>query len=119
MNGLLLSTVTVFLSPVPFWIDASNAQSQVLLELIAKYNEKVTPVRGFVRAGRAPMIDTGRGTVSLLPVDYLYWSAPLEGLAGGGRGEMWITGRASPLATSQLAALGWTVVPKVSGRLGE
>jgi hypothetical protein len=88
-------------------------------ELIAKYNEKVTPVRGFVRAGRAPMIDTGRGTVSLLPVDYLYWSAPLEGLAGGGRGEMWITGRASPLATSQLAALGWTVVPKVSGRLGE
>ena len=53
-------------------------------ELIAKYNEKVTPVRGFVRAGRAPMIDTGRGTVSLLPVDYLYWSAPLEGLAGGG-----------------------------------
>ena len=88
-------------------------------ELIAKYNEKVTPVRGFVRAGRAPMIDTGRGTVSLLPVDYLYWSAPLEGLAGGGRGEMWITGRASPLATSQLAALGWTLVPKIGARLGE
>ena len=77
-------------------------------ELIAKYNEKVAPVRGFVRAGRAPMIDTGRGTVSMLPVDYLYWSAPLEGLAGGGRGEMWITGRASSIATSQLAALGWT-----------
>jgi hypothetical protein len=90
-------------------------------ELIVKYNETVTPVRGFIRAGRAPMIDTGRGTVSLLPVDYLYWSPPLEGLiAGAGRGgEMWITGRASPPATSQLAAQGWTVVPKAGAKLGE
>jgi hypothetical protein len=90
-------------------------------ELIVKYNETVTPVRGFIRAGRAPMIDTGRGTVSLLPVDYLYWSPPLEGLiAGAGRGgEMWITGRASPPATSQLAAQGWTVVPKAGAKRGE
>jgi hypothetical protein len=90
-------------------------------ELIVKYNETVTPVRGFIRAGRAPMIDTGRGTVSLLPVDYLYWSPPLEGLiAGAGRGgEMWLTGRASSPATSQLAAQGWTVVPKAGAKLGE
>ena len=86
-------------------------------ELIVKHNDKVAPVRGFIRAGRAPMIDTGRGTVSFLPVDYLDWSAPLESLAAGGRGEMWITGRASSLATSQLAAQGWTLVPKVGDRL--
>jgi hypothetical protein len=73
-------------------------------ELIVKYNDKVAPVRGFIRAGRAPMIETGRGTVSILPVDYLYWSAPLESLAAGGRGEMWITGRASVRATAQLVA---------------
>jgi hypothetical protein len=86
-------------------------------ELIAKFDEKVTPVTGFVRAGAAPMLQTGRGTVSILPVDYLYWSAPLEGLAAGARGEMWITGRASNLATSQLAARGWKLVPKVGDRL--
>ena len=51
-------------------------------ELIAKYNKKMTPVRGFVRAGGAPMMETGRGTVSLLPVDYLFWTPPLEGLVG-------------------------------------
>jgi hypothetical protein len=86
-------------------------------ELIARYNQKVTPVTGFVRAGRAPMIETGRGTVAILPVDYLYWSAPIESLASDGRGQMWITGRASKLATAQLAAKGWTLTPKVGDRL--
>jgi hypothetical protein len=86
-------------------------------ELIAKYNKKVAPVRGFVRAGRVPMIDTARGTVSILPVDYLYWSAPIESLAADGRGQMWITGQASSRATSQLAARGWTLTPKVGARL--
>lgn len=89
-------------------------------ELIAKYNETVTPVSGFIRAGRAPMVQSGRGTVSILPVDYLYWSPPLEGLvAGAGPGTILITGRASDRATKQLAALGWKVVPKAGARLGE
>jgi hypothetical protein len=67
------------------------------------------------------MLQTGKGTVSVLPVDYLYWSPPLEGLvAGAGRGgALWITGRASQRATSQLAALGWTLVPKAGARLGD
>ena len=67
------------------------------------------------------MLQTAKGTVSILPVDYLYWSPPLEGLlAGAGRGgQMWITGRASERATAQFAALGWTLVPKAGGRLGE
>lgn len=89
-------------------------------ELIADYDKKVAPVTAFVRAGGAPMLQTGKGTVSILPVDYLYWSPPLEGLvAGAGRGgSIWITGRASERATAQLAAQGWTVVPKIGARLG-
>jgi hypothetical protein len=86
-------------------------------ELIAKYNKKVAPVSGFIRAGRAPMVQTARGTVSILPVDYLYWSAPIESLASNARGDMWITGRASNLATSQLAAKGWKLTPNVGARL--
>lgn len=77
-------------------------------------------MRGFVRVGGAPMLTTANGNVSILPVDYLNWSAPLAGIAGGapGGGELWITGNASPMATSQLSALGWKVVPKAGTRLG-
>lgn len=84
-------------------------------ELIASFNRKVAPVRGFVQIGGAPMLETGKGTVSILPVDYLIWTLPLEGLvagAGGQRGQIWITGRASPMATAKLAERGWTLVPK-------
>ena len=89
-------------------------------ELIAAFDKNVAPVNAFVRLGAAPMLQTGKGTVSILPVDYLYWSPPLEGLvAGAGRGQLWITGRASERATAQLAAQGWTVVPKAGARLGE
>jgi hypothetical protein len=90
-------------------------------ELIAAYDKRIAPVSAFVRAGGAPMLQTGKGTMSVLPVDYLYWSPPLEGLvAGAGRGgALWITGRASQRATSQLASLGWTLVPKAGARLGE
>ncbi len=91
-------------------------------ELIAKYNKKVAPVTraSSARAARR-CSQTGRGTVSLLPVDYLLLVAAARGSCrGAGRGgEMWITGRASQRATAQLAALGWTLVPKAGGRLGE
>jgi hypothetical protein len=89
-------------------------------ELIAAYNKRVSPVRSFARMGAAPMLETGNGTVSILPVDYLYWSPPLEGLvAGAGHGEIWIAGRASEMATAQLAAQGWKVVPKAGAQLGQ
>jgi hypothetical protein len=90
-------------------------------ELIAAFNKKVSKVNGFERMGGAPMLLTNKGTVSILPVDYLYWSPPLEALVAGagGRGQLWITGRASERATAQLAARGWTVVPKAGGKLGE
>jgi hypothetical protein len=86
--------------------------------LIAGFDKKVAPVHAFVTMGAAPMLQTGKGTVSILPVDYLYWSPPLEGLVSGARGgQMWITGQASPLAKSQLASRGWTIVAKAGGQL--
>lgn len=110
-----------------FVAGAANAQSIEMgffyrrqAELIAGFDKKVSPVRAFVRMGAAPMLETGKGTVSILPVDYLFWSAPLEGLVSGARGgQIWITGKASQMATSQLASLGWTVVPKAGAQLGQ
>lgn len=103
---------------------AAGANSVVLAfyyrrqaELIAYYSKKVSPVRAIARAGRAPMIETDRGTVSILPVDYLYWSEPINKLAANGRGAMWITGRASKRATSQLGAMGWKITPNIGKRL--
>ena len=87
--------------------------------LIQQYAKRVSPVRGFVSVGGAPMLMTANGTVSILPVDYLNWSAPLTQIASASHGgELWITGKASPMATSQLSALGWKVVPKAGARLG-
>ena len=87
--------------------------------LIQQYAKRISPVRGFVSVGGAPMLMTANGTVSILPVDYLNWSAPLTQIASASHGgELWITGSASPMATSQLSALGWKVVPKAGARLG-
>jgi hypothetical protein len=70
------------------------------------------------------------GVVSVVPMDYVYWSASLEKLMSGANAdrkamgdttpaELWITGSASKLATKDLADLGWKVVPKVAVRLGQ
>jgi hypothetical protein len=87
--------------------------------LIQQYAKRISPVRGFVSVGGAPMLMTAKGKVSILPVDYLNWSAPLTEIASASHGgELWITGNASPMATSQLSALGWKVVPRAGARLG-
>ena len=87
--------------------------------LIQQYAKRISQVRGFVGVGGAPMLMTANGNVSILPVDYLNWSAPLTQIASASHGgELWITGKASPMATSQLSALGWKVVPKAGARLG-
>jgi len=87
--------------------------------LIQQYAKRISPVRGFVSVGGAPMLMTANGTVGILPVDYLNWSAPLTQIAPASHGgELWITGKASPMAISQLSALGWKVVPKAGARLG-
>jgi hypothetical protein len=88
-------------------------------ELIAAYARRITPVQRFVRLGGTPMLQTSKGTVSLLPVDYLIWTPQIADLAmganrdrgGQGGGEIWITGKASTMAIAKLAELGWTVVP--------
>jgi hypothetical protein len=82
-------------------------------ELIADFDKRIA-------RSDAPMLQTGKGTVSILPVDYLFWSPPLEGLVSGARGgQMWITGLASALAKSQRASRGWTIVPKAGAQLGQ
>jgi hypothetical protein len=95
-------------------------------ELIAAYNKRAAPIRQFVRLSGAPMLETGKGIISILPVDYLIWTPPLEQLvagAGGHRGgapsEIWIAGKASEMASARLAELGWKVVPKAASQLGQ
>jgi len=93
--------------------------------LIAAYAKRIGPVQRFVRLGGTPMLQTSKGTVSLLPVDYLIWTPQLADLAMDanrdlgvkGGGEFWITGKVSPTASAELAELGWTVVPNAA-RLG-
>jgi hypothetical protein len=71
------------------------------------------------------MLQTSKGIVSLLPVDYFIWTPQLADLAidanrdlgGKGGGEFWITGKASPMAIAKLAELGWTVVPNAAQRV--
>jgi len=91
-------------------------------ELIAAYAKRTAPVHRFVRLGGTPMLQTSKGTISLLPVDYLIWTPQIADLAmganrdlgGKGGGEFWITGKASPMVTSKLAELNWTVVPNAA-----
>jgi hypothetical protein len=91
-------------------------------ELIASYAKRIAPVQRFVRLGGTPMLQTSKGTVSLLPVDYLIWTPQLADLATGanrdrggqGVGEIWIAGKASPMASAKLTELGWTVVPNAA-----
>ena len=90
-------------------------------ELIAAYSKRVAPVRSFLRFGGAPMLRTTKGTVSVLPVDYLIWTPPLAELVAranrhrsGGLAEFWITGEASQTATAKLAELGWKVMPNAA-----
>jgi len=88
-------------------------------ELTAAYHKRVAPVRSFVAVGGTPVMQTAKGTVAIVPMDYVYWSPQVEALvsAAGPSGELWITGRASRLATDQLASHGWKVVPNVGSRL--
>jgi hypothetical protein len=51
-------------------------------------------------------------------VDYVAWTLQVAGFAGrtdlrGGPGSLWITGRMSPEAQRQFAALGWTIQQNV------
>lgn len=88
-------------------------------ELTAAYHKRISPVRGFVSVGGTPLMQTGAGTVAIIPMDYIYWSPQLEGLisSAGPSGQIWTTGTASSLATQKLAARGWKVVQRVGPKL--
>lgn len=89
-------------------------------ELTAAYHQKISPVVSFVSVDGTPLMQTGRGAVAIVPMDYLYWAPQLDKLiaSAGPHGEIWITGTATPLATRNLASRGWTVVPKAGAKLG-
>jgi hypothetical protein len=88
-------------------------------ELTAAYHKKIAPVRSFINVGGTPLMQTGAGTVAIIPMDYLFWSPQLEGLVAqaGPKGTIWITGNASALATQNLASRGWKVVPQAGAKL--
>jgi len=88
--------------------------------LTAAYSKRIAPVRSFVSVGGTPLMQTTKGLVAIVPMDYVYWSPQVEGLvsSAGPHGELWITGTASKLATQNLASRGWTVVPRAGSRLG-
>jgi len=88
--------------------------------LTAAYHKRIAPVRSFVAVGGTPLMQTTKGLVAIVPMDYVYWSPQVEGLisSAGPHGQLWITGTASKLATQNLASRGWTVVPRAGSRLG-
>jgi len=89
--------------------------------LTAAYHKKIAPVRSFVAVGGTPLMQTAKGLVAIVPMDYVYWSPQVEGLvsSAGPHGELWITGTASKLATQNLASRGWSIVPRAGSRLGD
>ena len=75
-------------------------------------------MNGFARMGAAPMLQTSKGSEHPAGrLSLLVGSAGRLG-AGAGGGQIWITGRASGRAASQLATRGWTGA-KAVGKLGE
>jgi hypothetical protein len=89
--------------------------------LTAACHKKIAPVRSFVAVGGTPVMQTAKGLVAIVPMDYVYWSPEVESLvsSAGPHGELWITGTASQLATQNLASRGWSVVPRAGSRLGK
>lgn len=87
--------------------------------LTAAYHKRIAPVRSFVAVGGTPLMQTTKGLVAIVPMDYVYWSPQVESLisSAGPRGQLWITGTASKLATRNVASRGWRIVPRAGSRL--
>lgn len=98
--------------------------------LMARYDEKISPVSGMGRVAGMPYIRTGDGAlVVLLPLDYLFRTSSfetklqsLEGelarLDGVTAREMWFTGRVDDAARKMFEAYGWSVTENADQRLG-
>jgi hypothetical protein len=88
------------------------------VEMLAAHHQTVEPIAAVTAQGTV-IGRTPSGTL-LVPgaVDYVAWTDQVAGFAGrtdlqGTPGNIWITGRMSPAAQSQFAALGWTVYQNV------
>lgn len=98
-----------------------------LSEMLAAYHHGVNPISEIIETQRRiPIARTGKGkSVLMAPVDYVPWSKPAEEAArellkSGGQGnELWLEGRASKLARSQLENLGWKVIEDAYGKLDD
>jgi hypothetical protein len=101
---------------------------QNLAELLAAYQQTVSPIREITAPGIV-LARTANDTVFIpFPLDYGVWTVRAErvvkntlaGRKGSGpaRIEFWVTGAVSPLARRQLEAQGVTVTENVDRRIG-
>jgi hypothetical protein len=88
------------------------------VEMLAAHHQTVEPLAEVM--GRGTVIGRTPSGTLLVPgaVDYVAWTDQVASFAGradlqGTPGNIWITGRMSPAAQSQFAALGWTVYQHV------
>jgi hypothetical protein len=84
------------------------------VEMLAAHHQTVEPITAVMAQGT--VIGRTQSGALIIPggVDYVAWTEQVAGFAGrpdlqGTTGSIWITGRMSPAAQRQFAALGWTV----------
>jgi hypothetical protein len=88
------------------------------VEMLAAQHQTVEPLTEVTAQG--PLIGRTQSGALIIPgaVDYVAWTEQVAGFAGrtnlqGTPGSLWITGRMSPEAQRQFAALGWKVYQNV------
>jgi hypothetical protein len=84
------------------------------VEILAAHHQTVEPLAAVM--ARGTVIGRTPSGALLVPgaVDYVAWTDQVAGFAGrtdlqGMSGSLWLTGRMSPTAKREFAALGWTV----------
>jgi hypothetical protein len=104
---------------------AKNEQMAVSMRAMAQimsfYNEKVEPIRGFIKAGNLPLLEKADGTVvAIMPYDYLAWtqrfanmerdvSDTLRRISGIREKELLTVGVMEPKTRNILEAKGWKI----------
>lgn len=104
---------------------AKNEQMAVSMRAMAQimsfYNEKVEPIRGFIKAGNLPLLEKADGTVvAIMPYDYLAWtqrfanmerdvSDALRRISGIREKELLTVGVMEPKTRNILEAKGWKI----------
>jgi hypothetical protein len=88
------------------------------VEMLAAQQQTVTPLTQVGASGTVIGPTQSGAPIVPGPVDYVAWTERVAGFAGrpdlqGTPGSLWITGRMSPEAHRQFAALSWTVYQNV------